>query len=328
VIHWGANAVEIEIMRYRPRRELTNTLRGYDIIQVVTGSPALALAGTGVGVPIVLQVATRVAWERKRLLEVDRGVLRFWRKGMTALGSSLERNVLRKVDAVLVENRVMAEYVRSCGQNRVITAMTGVDTAAFSPATDGWRRNRYLLSVCRLGDARKGLERMIRAYSKMVQSDDYIPPLVLAGSGQLPPPLLRLAANLGLSSRVSVRSDVDASDLAEIYRGASVFLQTSYEEGLGISILEAMASGLPVVCTDTAGARETVLVGQTGWLVPQGSDSEVSNLVAERVLEILRGDGAPMGRRARQRCEQTFATGVALRPFTDVYEDLLLRRKT
>ena len=42
--HWGANAVEVELMRYRPRVELTRTLRSYDLIQVVNGGPALAAA--------------------------------------------------------------------------------------------------------------------------------------------------------------------------------------------------------------------------------------------------------------------------------------------
>jgi glycosyltransferase involved in cell wall biosynthesis len=245
---------------------------------------------------------------------------------MTALTSALERSILRKVDAVLVENRLMAEYVGSCGQDRVITATPGVDTGAFSPAPEGWRPKGYLLSVCRLSDPRKGLERMIRAYARMVQLDESTPPLVLAGRGRLPAPLLALAANLALSSRVSVRSNVPASELVELYRGASVFLQTSYEEGLGMSALEAMASGLPVVCTDTAGARETVVDGQTGWLVPEGSDSDVSSQVADRVRQVLRGDGASMGRLARHRCEKTFSNDVALPRFTDVYEHLIRER--
>jgi len=48
--------------------------------------------------------------------------------------------------------------------------------------------------------------------------------------------------------------------------------------------------------------------------------------VAKRVLEVLRGDGSGIGRRARERCEQAFSREVALRPFTQIYEDLLLER--
>jgi glycosyltransferase involved in cell wall biosynthesis len=326
VIHWGANAVEIETMRYRPRRELRKTLQSYDLIQVVAGSPALASAVIGTGVPVVLNVATTVNWERRWHLAQQTGVRRIWRQSMTLLTARVERRALRKVDAVLVENSAMLDHVLASGQKRVIKAPPGVDTAVFSPPVGGWRRQGYLLSVCRLNDPRKGLERIIRAYAIMFRFDDSISPLVLAGRGHLPASLLALVANLGLSPRVTVRSDVDRGELVELYRGASVFLQTSYEEGLGISVLEAMACGLPVVCTDTAGARETVVDGLTGWLVRQDSDSQVAGLVAHRVIEVLRGDGAAMGGRAGRRCEQLFSTEIALRRFMDVYGDLLVSR--
>jgi len=328
VIHWGANAVEIETMRYRPRRELVKALQTYDLIQVVAGSPAWASAVIGAGVPSVLLAATTVAWERRWHLAQQTGAWRIWRHGMTSLTARVERHALSNVDVVLVLNSAMLDSLRASGYERVIKASPGVDTRFFSPPVAGSQRDGYLLSVCRLNDPRKGLERMIHAYAKMLQLDDSIPPLILAGRGQLPAPLLGLVANLGLSSRVTVRSNVDIGELADLYRGASVFLQTSHEEGLGMSVLEAMACGLPVVCTDTAGARETVVDGVTGWLVQQNSDSQVSELVADRVLEVLQGDGLAMSARARQRCEQAFSNEVALRRFTDVYEELHAREPT
>ena len=325
VVNWGANAVEIETMRYRRRRELSKVLQTYDLIQVVAGSPALASAVIGTGVPVVLQVATTVNWERGWHLAHQTGVRRIWRRTMTLLTTRIERRALREVDAVLVENTDMLEFVRSSGQDRAIKAPPGVDTSVFSPPNTGWRREGYLLSVCRLNDPRKGLERMIHAYAMMLQLDDSVPPLLLAGRGELPGPLLGLVVNLGLSSRLTLRPNVDPGHLADLYRCASVFLQTSYEEGLGMSVLEAMASGLPVVSTDTAGSREAVANGVTGWLVPQRNDTAVPSIVANRVLDVLRGDGQAIGRRARERCEQNFSSEVALLPFIRVYDDLIRR---
>jgi glycosyltransferase involved in cell wall biosynthesis len=242
---------------------------------------------------------------------------------MTLLTARVERRALRNVAAVLVENAAMLEHLRASGHPCVVKAPPGVDTGFFSPALPGWRRGGHLLSVCRLNDPRKGLERMIHAYAIMVRRDAAVPPLVLAGIGLLPQGLSDLINNLQISSRVSIRPNLDKGQLVELYRGASVFLQTSYEEGFGMSVLEAMACGLPVVCTDTAGAREIVLNGVTGWLVPQNGESAVYGLAAERVLEILRGNGAIMGAGARERCEKAFSNEVALRNFTDVYDDLL-----
>jgi glycosyltransferase involved in cell wall biosynthesis len=322
LIHWGANAVELETMRYRPRRELLRELQTYDLIQVVSGSPAWASAVIGAGVPIVLQCATFVEWERQRLLSQEHAVGLAWRRSMTALTARVERHALRHVDAVLVENAQMLQQVKSFGQRRALKAPPGVDTTLWFPPSGGWRRNGYLLSVCRLDDPRKGLERIVRAYEQLVKADRATPILVIAGQGSLAKSIVGLLAELELSARVRVAPDLATSELAEVYRGASVFVQASYEEGLGLAVLEAMASGLPVVATDTAGTRETVVDGATGWLVPQGRDSEVPALMADRVLNVLRGDGAAMGAKARQRCEGHFSNDVTFPPYLAIYEEL------
>jgi glycosyltransferase involved in cell wall biosynthesis len=325
VIHWGANAVEIESMRYRPRRELTRVLQSYDIIQVVSGGPALAAAVTRAGVPSVLQVATTVAWERQRGLAEQTGLSSLWRRGMTSLTTRVERHALCEVDVVLVENCVMLDYVRSVGHKRGIKAFPGVDTTIFSPPTLGWQREGHLLSVCRLDEPRKGLDRIIRAYAHMVEADESVPRLVLAGRGQLPDAVRALLGVLRLASRVIVSSDVSGSALPELYRGASVYLQTSYEEGLGMSVLEAMACGVPVVSTETAGTRETVVNGVTGWLIPQDAGVDVPRMVAGRALDILHGNGSALGARGRDRCVTTFSNSVAIRRFTATYDQLLAR---
>ena len=329
VTRWGANAVEIETMRYRPRRELTTVLGAYDLIQVVSGSPALAAAVAGAGVPIVLQAASTVVWERRHRLQEETGLVGSWRAGMTSLTARVERTAIRFADAVLVDNSAMVEYVRACGQRRVIKAPPGVDTALFSPSPHGWRPQGHLLSVCRLDDPRKGLDRMLRAYARMVVRDPGVPNLVLAGLNDLPASTYRLVADLGLRDRVKVRPNLSQDELLALYRGASVFLQASYEEGFGMSMVEAMACGLPSVCTETAGAREIAVDGVTGWLVPQLDGPRLADVFADRVLQVVQGDDAGlMGDRARERCQTIFSTDVTLRRYTDLYRSLLARCPT
>lgn len=330
--HWGANGVELEPLRYRPRTELTDALRGYDLVQVVAGSPAWAHIAARCAVPTVLQAATLVRWERRSQLVTQALPMRTWRGAMTRITTAIERSALTGADAVLVENDEMLRYVRAHGQSRVVRAAPGVDTTMFCPDPGGWRRDGHLLSVCRLADPRKGLVRTVRAYAEVVRRDDRVPPLVLAGRGALPEPVRQLVAALGLTRRVTVRTDVRTAELLDLYRGASVFLQTSYEEGLGMSVLEAMACGLPVVATRTAGSQETVRNGVTGWLVgpppglAAGGDADVVHQIADRVLGILRDPDCPFGACGRARCLAEFSTGVALRRFTAVYDELLRPR--
>ncbi|MEQ7127287.1 glycosyltransferase [Actinopolymorpha sp. B11F2] len=216
--------------------------------------------------------------------------------------------------------------MRSIGQARVAVAHPGVDTTAFSPSPIGWHRDGYLLSVCRLGDPRKGLERMILAYGDLVRFRSSAPRLVLAGRGDLPRSVQRLIVEQGLNHRVLVRPNVSTEQLVDLYRGASVFLQTSYEEGLGLSVLEAMACGLPVVATATHGAEECIDQGLTGWLVQHASPEALRRLLVARVLDVLDQTGQEMGARGRERCVALFSTDVALHRFTDTYRAMLVGR--
>lgn len=321
VTHVGANAVEFEPFRYLPRAELSAELGRYDLVQIVAGGPALTLAAIRCGRPIVLQTATTVAMERASQLAATGAALALWRGGMTRLVSVMERAALQRADVVLVENKDMQEYARSIGQTHVVMAPPGVDTKRFTPRTEGWDSAGYLLSVCRLNDPRKGLERLIRSYALMTTQRPSMPALILAGGGEFPMHLTRLIAELGVADCVSVRSDVPDAQLPSLYQGASVYLQTSHEEGLGLSVLEAMASGLPVVSTDTAGTRETVVHGKTGWLVNQGSD--VERTIAARARSVLDFDGQAMSVSARSRADSLFSDEATLWRFMEVYDQLM-----
>lgn len=321
--HWGANAVELEPMRYRPRRELTQALRTYDLIQVVAGGAALAGAVVGAGPPVFLQVATRLRWERRARRPTLPPPARAWSDAMTAWAIRLEVRALAGVDRVFVENSEMLAYVREIGQCNVLLAPPGVDTDRFHPAASGWAADGYLLSVCRLAEPRKRLDRLIDGYCELVRSDASAPNLVLAGRGQLPDELQRRISAAGLASRVTIRPDVATADLPEVYRRASVYVQASEEEGLGISVLEAMASGLPVVATDTAGAGECVVDGSTGWLVGQYDAVDFAVAFAERLTQVLTAAGGAMGNDGRRRCEAEFSSRQALGAFLASYDSFV-----
>src|ERR1700674_4077827 len=107
VVRWGANVVELETMRYMPRRELRQMLQKYDIVQVVAGGPALAWAVSGTGVPVVLWIASIVAWERLRKVAQWTGPIGLWRRAMTRLTTRLESRAIHSADVVLVLNQAL-----------------------------------------------------------------------------------------------------------------------------------------------------------------------------------------------------------------------------
>ncbi|MDP5183837.1 glycosyltransferase family 4 protein [Blastococcus sp. BMG 814] len=214
----------------------------------------------------------------------------------------------------------MMEAVRPHAKGLVELAAPGVDVRRFTPSPDGWQHNGYLLCVCRLAEPRKGLRRLIKAYAHMVDVDPSVPDLVLAGRGQLSTSDSSLIVQLGLSHRVRIQSDVPPERLPALYRGASVFVQASHEEGFGMSALEAMSCGVPVVATDTDGTRMSIRSGETGWLVAQGPDEDgVVQALATRTLQTLSADGAAMSERARRHVLDYFSSERSISTFIAVY---------
>ena len=106
-----------------------------------------------------------------------------------------------------------------------------------------------------------------------------------------------------------------------MYGAFDIFVLSSLREGLPNSILEAMALGVPVVTTDVAGAKELVVDGEAGFVVPQQSPVQMAN----RVLELL--DNPETMRRmqqaSRHRIETEFSFSKRLERIENLYAQIL-----
>lgn len=114
-------------------------------------------------------------------------------------------------------------------------------------------------------------------------------------------------------------------DVAELLRGMDIFVLGSKREGISNTILEAMASGLPVVASATGGNLELVLPGRTGELVEQGN----STALADAIVRYARDPGlrAQHGSAARERAEREYSIERMLAEYRSMYRDLCARRK-
>ena len=92
--------------------------------------------------------------------------------------------------------------------------------------------------------------------------------------------------------------------VVDYYSQCSVYVLPSYREGTPRTVLEAMAMGRPVITTDAPGCRETVIDGQTGFLVPVRD----GDAVAEKMLEFIENPGlvAEMGKKSHEYCCSKF----------------------
>jgi len=321
--HVGARWSELEFQRYRPRPVLTEMLSDYDLIQIVAGTPVWAHVAKAVDVPVALQVATLTDVERNGQSNDNGGFLRrLWHAGMTRVVSRMEERVPDLVDAIFVENAWMYDHFRRVtGKNKVHFAPPGIDTDLFHPGGSTSDDGDYILSVGRLGDSRKNVRLLFEAYYRLHEQMEDVPRLVLAGlSGPSEADWARAEA-LDIRDDIDMHEHVSEEKLSELYRHARLFVLSSNEEGLGLVIAEAMASGTPVVSTDCGGPSTLIEDGNTGFLVSTGDASAL----ADRMGQVLDhpSKAAAIGKAGRKRVVKNFSVEAAGATFLRVYNELL-----
>jgi len=227
-----------------------------------------------------------------------------------------------------IANKVFAlsEYTRrvvegSAERDKVVLAPCGVDTGLFRPMTEA--AEKYILCVARFSDARKNVRLLLDAYAILQRKDLEIPNLYLIGD----PPTENIHAHLrrlGLADKVKLVGPKQGEELAELYGQAAFFVLSSDEEGLGIVVLEAMASGLAVVSTDCGGPATAITDLETGFLTPVG-DAGAFAAAMEKLL-VDPGLRQRMGREGRKVAEERFSLNAAGQVFLDAYDKLLSSR--
>lgn len=146
--------------------------------------------------------------------------------------------------------------------------------------------------------------------------------LLLVGGGELENAVREQVAGLGLQGRVrflGVRADV-----ADILRASDVFVLSSRVEGNPLSVMEAMAAGLPVVSTAVGGVPELVREGVTGLLVPSEDAGALAQAMQALVDDPVRRQA--MGEAARRHAVAHFDIRHTVRGYEQLYESLLRRK--
>jgi glycosyltransferase involved in cell wall biosynthesis len=246
-----------------------------------------------------------------------------------------------KGDMVVAISDFVAEYAHGSfgvARHKLVTIPRGTDLARFDPGRVYPDRIAQLAQHWRLVDGLpvillpgrltrwKGHAVLLRALAelaKMRGKQDFI--AVLPGDHQgrqaYVEELQMLTGQLGLNA--VVRLPGDCKDMPAAYMLADVVVSASTEpEGFGRIAVEAQAMGKPVIATDHGGARETVLPGETGWLVPPNDPAalakaldEAIRLTPERRLQITE--------RARRHVADHFTVDAMCRAYLQVYTRLL-----
>jgi phosphatidylinositol alpha-1,6-mannosyltransferase len=167
---------------------------------------------------------------------------------------------------------------------------------------------------------RKGLPFLVEAAKKIVKQNADTKFLIV-GDGPLKNHLADSLESANLLGNFKFLGNLKNEMLPSVYNSADVFVLPSIQEGQGIVLLEAQASGKPVVAFDVGGVKEATRNGETGLLVKRGSTSEL----ADALLKLL-GDASlreRMGINGRRFVTENFTWDICAQKMLKVYREVL-----
>ena len=229
----------------------------------------------------------------------------------------------RLCDRVVCNSCAAASRLLAHGlpERRLAVIGNGLPDEAFAQAEPALPRRPNVVRVgmiARMNHPVKNHPAFLRAAAELARRQPMVE-FLLAGDGPLRPELERLAVRLGLNGRVLFLGD--RRDIPAVLAALDILVVPSCSESFSNVILEAMAAGVPVVATRVGGTPELVWEGETGLLVPAGSDEALAaameRFLAQPSLRLH------CSARAREFARTHFACQYARDQYCHLYDTLL-----
>lgn len=325
----GVRAVNLQMDRYRiaplsdarvwwQLRRLI--MQGcFDVIHAHTSKPGFLVrtAAVGTGIPTIYRPAgfafhERVAkWKALIYASVERVVAYFFTD---------------RIVTVCNEERDFALRYHIGSKTQLVTVYTGISLSRFAGKTDRRRVRRslnvpedvFLVGTVGRLSKQKAPADFIRAAFLVSQTQPQAH-FVWVGDGELEAEARSLVHSLGLDDVFHFAGHRD--DIPDLLKVMDCFVLASHWEGFSLSVLEAMAAGLPVVISKVSGAAEAVVDAETGYLVPIGDVQALAEVIEQFVSDPQKS--VAFGAAGRQRVEQKFTLARMVKEIEEIYEHLV-----
>jgi len=240
------------------------------------------------------------SWGYDLLVDVNRN--RWWEWAT--------RYTLRRSDALVGDCNTIRNLAIQYGMSpeRIITYPWGANIEKYSPGGDGglrerlgWGEDTFVLLSTRGWAPIYGVDNLAHAFARVARQRPELR-LLMLGNGPLAPKIRQIFMKADVLDRVHFPGRVNQKDLPNYYRAADLYISTSHSDGTSISLLEALASGKPVLLTDIPGNQEWVTTqGGVGWLF---RDGDVDSLTEGILRAVDQREQLPaMGLAARHLAE-------------------------
>jgi glycosyltransferase involved in cell wall biosynthesis len=281
MIDWGEDAMPSS------RREWTTRIRQMKSV-IDAMKPDVVIAGPVQGGALIAALAgakplVTVSWGTDVLVDADRSEL-----CRHATRRALEASALVFGDCLAVRNAVKEHG--GPPDDRIVTFPWGIDLDRFHPGASsldlreklGWQGSEIFIST-RSWEPVYAIDVLLKAFLLLYEKRPSVR-LVLLGDGSLSSEIRETIGALGISSLVHAPGRIGQSELPEWFRLADAYVSSALSDGTSVSLLEAMASGLPAVVSESFGNLEWVKPGVNGSLAVAG-DAESLAAAMESVVD-------------------------------------------
>jgi glycosyltransferase involved in cell wall biosynthesis len=235
-----------------------------------------------------------VSWGYDLLHDAYRN--RFWR---FATKFTLQRSAILIGDCDTVRKQAVE---LGMPDDKIVTFPWGIDLKSFTPGKIPSKgRNQFTLLSTRNWEPIYGVEILARAFVKAAHQFEGLK-LILLGNGSQASYLRQIFTRGGVLDRVIFPGHVTHTDLPNFYKMSDLYVSASRTDGSSISLLEALASGRPVIVSDIPGNREWVEPGIHGWWFKDGDEEDLARIILEAVDQPQQL--SEMSRAARQLAEK------------------------
>ncbi|MFZ5857524.1 MAG: glycosyltransferase family 4 protein [Chloroflexota bacterium] len=193
----------------------------------------------------------------------------------------LRRSTFFTSDAMVTRDKAV-KY--GMNPDRTVVFPWGVNLQDFSPSTVNRPPSENFTLFCnRSWESRYGVDVLARAFVKVAQQNPNVD-LLLLGGGSQGQAIRQILQRGGVLDRVTMPGYVTQKDLPRFYHMADLYISPSHVDGSSVSLMEALACGLPCLISDIPANKEWVFEGENGWLFPDGD----ADALAAKILDAIR----------------------------------------
>jgi glycosyltransferase involved in cell wall biosynthesis len=252
------------------------------------------------------------SWGYDLIHDAERNMLWRWATRFTLHRSSLMIGDCEPIRQLAISYGMHPE--------RIVTFPWGIDLEAYRPPLERSTNGAFTLLSTRSWEPIYGVDVLAQAFSIAASQRPELR-LVMLGNGSQAPLLHNIFQRGGVADRVNTPGQVPQRELPNYFRRTDLYISASHSDGTSISLLEALASGLPAIVSDIPGNREWIRPEENGWWFPDGDAQALAEtiLIAFDRRESLR----EMGERSREIAERGADWNKNFQTLLGAYERVL-----